>query len=165
MSFSAQGTPLASEETLGSTVESTPFVSATIIPKKSFSMMFACTHECFCASVWVYMCIFHIHVQAREQHQMVSFGRYLPCVLKLGFSLGFGTHTLEWLRSKTKGSAFLCLHSTKNINTCHCTDFFFGNWVSNASLHYVTVRMVLPGPAPLSWFSNNFLSKDLIFSL
>lgn len=124
MSFSAQGTALASEETLGSIVERTPCISV-IIPRKSFSMICACTQECFCAYVWVFMCIFYMHVQASEQHQMMSFTIYLVFWNWVSHWILGLTIKVEWLRCKTKGCAFLWKHWKYKHTSLHLT-FYLG---------------------------------------
>lgn len=128
MIFSAQGTALSSEKNLGSTVESTPFVSVTIIPKKSFFY-----DVCMYTGVLLGM---RVGVHVDLPHACTGKRAALDGVLQEVSTLCFETGSLigswdshikvEWLRSKTKGSAFLCPHSTENINTHYCTWLFLG---------------------------------------
>lgn len=157
--FSSQGTALAYDETFGLTVKRAPCVSVTIITfLRNLFLWCVSVHM----NVSVHMCVgAHVYVPHAYTGQIAASNVGLQEASIL-FSLELG---LEWLWSKTKGCTFLCPHTLKIINTNHYTWLFCGNWVSNASLHFCIVKTLLTDPVSCQHFLNDFLTKDLRFSL
>lgn len=98
----------------------------------------------FILRVWVCLSrLVYVNVQekmkVRGKPLILFLSSHLPCSLRWGFSLLFGTGWLGYLANVSQGCSFLCLPRAVIISRQHqVCPFHVGFWRSNSHLHACT---------------------------